>query len=301
VLTKKIVDESPRPVTRRDVERKFRKYRKVPSTGLAQELKELANRGEIDRLKLGVYWRRGTASAAFESDIQRMYRLVYSAPDHRIREAELAVALGLSRRDTGSRVSNLRKRGLFASATGDGVVVVSLESLATLQRGPIFDGRGGIFFSASKGVVPTKAVTFTTLHPERPPVDSGKLAQEVGRLKGLKKKQQAVELDVTAKALGVPLIQLELMVRPAAQMVKNAERKAIQEAAKEKWRADYRVLVKDPACLPVRKSLWEDAQRIPGLTRQMFRDIISEEGPGRSGPRPGIRAKKSEKNGANSA
>jgi hypothetical protein len=72
VLIKKIVDESPRPVTRSDVERKFRKYRKVPSTGLGQELKELANRGEIDRLKLGVYWRRGTASAAYESDFQRM-------------------------------------------------------------------------------------------------------------------------------------------------------------------------------------------------------------------------------------
>jgi hypothetical protein len=114
VLIKKIVDESRRPVTRRDVERKFRKYRKVPSTGLGQELKELANRGEIDRLKLGVYWRRGTASAAYESDFQRMYKLVYRAPDHRMREAELAVALGLSRRDTASLVSLLRKRGLFA-------------------------------------------------------------------------------------------------------------------------------------------------------------------------------------------
>jgi hypothetical protein len=66
---------------------------------------ELANRGEIDRLKLGVYWRRGTASAAYESDFQRMYKLVYRAPDHRMREAELAVALGLSRRDTASLVS----------------------------------------------------------------------------------------------------------------------------------------------------------------------------------------------------
>ena len=66
VLIKKIVDKSPRPVTRRDVERKFRKSRKVPPTGLGQELKELANRGEIDRLKQGVYWRRGTASAAYK-------------------------------------------------------------------------------------------------------------------------------------------------------------------------------------------------------------------------------------------
>ena len=64
VLVKKIVDESPRPLDRFDVERKFRKYRKVPSTGLAQELKELANHGEVDRYKHGLYWRRGTAAAA---------------------------------------------------------------------------------------------------------------------------------------------------------------------------------------------------------------------------------------------
>jgi hypothetical protein len=301
VLIKKIVDESPRPVTRRDVERKFRKYRKVPSTGLGQELKELANHGEIDRLKLGVYWRRGTASTAYESDFQRMYKLVYHAPNHRMREAELAVALGLSRGNAGSLVSILRKRGLFAPATGNGVVVASAESLATLQRGPIFEGRGGIFFSAPEIVARADAVTFTTLRPERPPVDLGKLAQEVGRLKGLKKRQQIVELDATVKALGVPRMQLELMVRPAPQVTKNAERNAIQEAAKEKWRADYRVLVKHPERLLVRKKLWEEARGIPGLTRQIFRDVISEEGPGKPGPRPGIRAKKLEKNGANSA
>jgi hypothetical protein len=78
-------------------------------------------------------------------------------------------------------------------------------------------------------------------------------------------------------------------------------RNAIQEAAKEKWRADYRVLAKHPERLPVRKRFWEEARGIPGLTRQMFRDVISDEGPGRSGPRLGIRAKKTEKNGANSA
>jgi hypothetical protein len=301
VLIKKIVDESPRPVARRDVERKFRKYRKVPSTGLGQELKELANRGEIDRLKLGVYWRRGTASTAYESDFQRMYKLVYRAPDHRMREAELAVALGLSRRDTSRLAFLLRKRGLFAPATGNGVIVASKESLATLQRGAIFDGRGGIFFSAPKIVARADAVPFTTLRPERPPVDLEKLGKEVGRLKGLKKRQQLIELDATAKALGVPRMQLEQMVRPAAQVTKNVERKAIQEAAKEKWRTDYRVLMKDPERLPVRKKLWEEARGIPGLTRQTFRDVISEEGPGKSGPRRGIRAKKPEKNGANPA
>jgi hypothetical protein len=89
------------------------------------------------------------------------------------------------------------------------------------------------------------------------------------------------------------------MVRPAAQVVKNTERNAIRGAAKEKWRADYCLLAKHPERMPVREKLWEDAQEIPGLTREIFREVISEEGPSKSGPRPGIRAKKAEKNGAN--
>ena len=209
VLIKKIVDKSPRPVTRSDVERKFRKYRKVPSTGLGQELKELANRGEIDRLKLGVYWRRGTASAAYESDFQRMYKLVYRAPDHRMREAELAVALGLSRGDTGSLVSLLRKRGLFAPATGNGVVVASVKSLATLQRGPIFDGRGRIFFTAQEGVAPPDGAVFTALRPERLPLEDAEVEAEIERLKALPLAEYEAQREPAASRLGVRLSVLD--------------------------------------------------------------------------------------------
>jgi hypothetical protein len=179
VLVKKIVDEAPRPLTRFEVERKFRRFRKVPATGLAQELKELANRGEIDRHKQGHYWRKGTAVAPWESYAQRAYKLVYSAADQRVREAELAVALGLSRRDTATVVSQLRKRGLFAPATGNGFVVVSAKSLATLQRGPIFDGRGGIFFVAPERTAPLEGPVFTVLRAERP-VERGSGFADVG-------------------------------------------------------------------------------------------------------------------------
>jgi hypothetical protein len=225
VLIKKIVDESPRPVTRSDVERKFRKYRKVPSTGLGQELKELANRGEIDRLKLGVYWQRGTASAAYESDLQRMYKLVYRAPVHHMREAELAVALGLSRRDTASLVSLLRKRGLFAPATGNGVVVASVESLATLQRGPIFDGRGRIFFTAQEGVAPPDGAVFTALRPERLPLEDAEVEAEIERLKALPLAEYEAQREPAASRLGVRLSVLD----PA--VMSRAERKAIREAS----------------------------------------------------------------------
>jgi hypothetical protein len=222
VLIKKIVDESPRPVTRSDVERKFRKYRKVPSTGLGQELKELANRGEIDRLKLGVYWRRGTASAAYESDFQRMYKLVYRAPDHRMREAELAVALGLSRGDTGSRVSLLRKRGLFAPATGNGVVVASVESLATLQRGPIFEGRGGIFFTAQEGVASLDGAVFTALRPERLPLEDAEVEAEIERLKALPLAEYEAQRETAASRLGVRLSVLDRLRSDGAKEVGTA-------------------------------------------------------------------------------
>jgi hypothetical protein len=303
ILIKGILDKAPRPLDRFEVERKFRKFRDVPPSGLSQGLKEMAKRGEIDRHAAGLYWRKGTAGKPYESPAQRLYRLAHDAPGHRMPNAELAVAMDIGRKDFETLLSHMRKRWcdppLFEGPTGAGVTVVSAESLAVLKRdGRIVDGRSGTFFSVPKVA---EAVTFTTLRAERPPVDSGKLAQEVGRLKGLKKRQQIVELDATAKALGVPRMQLELMVSPAAQVVKNTERNAIQEAAKEKWRADYRVLAKHPERLPVRAKLWEEAREISGLTRQMFRDVISEEGRGKSGPRPGIRAKKPEKNGANSA
>jgi hypothetical protein len=304
-LIKRILDKAPRPLNRFEIERKFRKFRDVPPTGLSQELKEMARRGEIDRFGAGLYWRKGTALKPYESQTRQLYRLVHDAPGHRMRNAELAVAMDISRKDLEILLSQMRNRWrdprLFEGAIGDGVTVASAESLAVLKRdGRIADGRGGTFFSAPQVVAKAEIVTFTTLHPERPPLDFEKVAKEVVRLRGLKKRQQVVELDAAAKASGVPRMQLELMLRPATQMIKNAERKAIGETAKERWRADYRVLARNPERLPIRAKLWKEARRIPGLTRQMFREVISEEGPSKSGPRRGIRAKKIEKNGANS-
>jgi hypothetical protein len=303
-LIKEILDKASRALDRFEIEREYRKVRPVPPSGLSQELREMAKRGEIDRHAAGLYWRKGTAGKPYESQTQQLYRLVHDAPGHRMPNAELALAMDIGRKYLETLLSHTRKRWrhppLFERPTGDGVIVVSAKSVAVLKRdGRIADGRGGTFFSAPKGVGHAETVTFTTLRPERPHIDSEKLAQEVGRLKGLKKRQQIVELDASAKALGVSREQLELMVRPAAAVVKNAQRNAIQEAAREKWRANYRELAKHPERLPVQAKLWEGARRIPGLTRQMFREVIAEEGPGTSGPRRDIRAKKTEENGAN--
>jgi hypothetical protein len=291
IIIRTILEKAPRPLNRLEIEQKFRKFREVPPSGLSQELKEMANRGEIDRHAAGLYWRKGTAIKPYESQTRQLYRLVHDAPDHRMRNTDLAAAMNISRKDFETLLSHMRKDWcdppLIEGPTGDGVTVASAESLAVLKRdGRIVDGRGGTFFS-TPNVVARAAVTFTTLRPERPPVDSETLAREVARLKRLKKRQRDVELDAKAKELGVPRVQLELMVRPATQLAKNAERKERAEAAKEKWRADYRALLSHPERLPIRAELWEEARRIPALTRQTFREVISEEGRGKSGPRPG--------------
>jgi hypothetical protein len=45
ILIKEILDKASRPLDRFEVERKFRKLRDVPPSGLSQELKEMAKRG----------------------------------------------------------------------------------------------------------------------------------------------------------------------------------------------------------------------------------------------------------------
>jgi len=67
ILIKRILDKSSRPLNRFEVEQKFRRFRKVPPSGLSQELKEMAKRGEIDRVAAGLYWRKGTAGKPYES------------------------------------------------------------------------------------------------------------------------------------------------------------------------------------------------------------------------------------------
>jgi hypothetical protein len=301
ILIKAILDKSSRPLDRFEVERKFRKFRDVPPSGLSQELKEMARRGEIDRHFAGRYWRKGTTEKPYESQTQQLYRLVHDAPGHRMANADLAVTMHISRKDLETLLSQTRKRWrdppLFERPNGAGVTAASGESLALLKRdGLLVDGRRGVFFKTPEVVSRAEGVTFTTLHSERPPFDSAKLAQEIARIKAMKKRQRSVALDALAKDSGVPVATLELMVRPAEQDAKNA----IQKAAKEKWRVHYRELAKQPERMPVRTKLWEEVRRDPGMTRQIFRDVISEEAPGTSGPRPGNSRQKTEKDGANS-
>jgi hypothetical protein len=303
IIINEILNRSSRPLTIFEVEEKFRKFRDVPPSGLRQELKEMARRGEIDRHFAGRYWRKGTVGIPYESQAQRLYRLVLDAPAHRMSNADLAVAMHISRKDLETLLSVTRKRWrdppLFEPASGAGVTVASAESLALLERdGLLVDGRGGIFFRTPDVVARAKGVTFTTLHSERPPVDPAKLALAVARIKAMKKREQSVALDALAKDSGVPLAALELMVRPAEQVARNATRNAIQADAKAKWREEYRELKEHPERLPPRAKLWQMARRIAGMTRQIFREVISEDGPGNPG-RPRNRARKHEKNGTN--
>jgi hypothetical protein len=72
ILIKAILEKAPRPLNRFEVEQKFRKFRDVPPSGLSQELKEMAKRGEVDRHAAGLYWRKGTAGKPYESQSQQL-------------------------------------------------------------------------------------------------------------------------------------------------------------------------------------------------------------------------------------
>ena len=116
ILIKGILNKSARPLDKFEIERRYSKFREVPPSGLSQELKELARRGEIDRIAQGLYWRKGTAPKRHESQAQQLYRLVHDAPGHRMRNADLAVALNISRQDletlifSDARISGAKSR-----------------------------------------------------------------------------------------------------------------------------------------------------------------------------------------------
>jgi hypothetical protein len=279
ILIKAILDKASHPLDRFEVERKFRKFRDVPPTGLSQELKELAKRGEIDRHKAGLYWRKGTAAKPYESQTQQLYRLAYDAPGHRMPNAELAVAIDITRKDLETLLSQVRKRWrnprLFEDATGDGVVAVSADSLAVLEgAGRILDGRGGVFFAL--GVAPpVEDVTWTTLRPERPRIDPGVLGEKIVWLKTLKGGQRKGAIAATAKELGMDAAALE-----ASVLSKSELRAARKDAAKEQWRAEVTPLMQkypERSPLPLPKLFKEASSRIVGLTRETFKEVLREQ------------------------
>lgn len=233
ILVKKILDAASRPLDRFEVERKFRKFRNVPPSGLSQELKEMAKRGEIDRHAAGLYWRKGTAGKLYESQTQQLYRLAHDASGHRMPNAELAAAMDISRTDLETLLSQIRKRWcnppLFDGPTGVGVTVVSPESLAVLKRdGRIVDGRGGTFFRAPSFVARAEALTFTPLRPERLPLEDAEVEAEIERLKALPRAEYEAQRESAASRLGV---RLSVLDRLRSDDAKEVGRPIPQQAA----------------------------------------------------------------------
>jgi len=214
VRIKAILEKSPRPLYRREIEQQFRKYRPVPPTGLSQELREMERRGEIDRHATGLYWKKGTAPKPYESQAQQLYRLVHDAPGHRLPNAELADLMNINRKDLETLLSLMPKRwrdpALFEAPNGNGVVEASADSLDVLSRGGrIADGRGGTFFSTAEFVARAQAVSFTTLRPERPHVDLSELESEYLRIASLFPEEQKVaRADLAARGVDEKVIDL---------------------------------------------------------------------------------------------
>jgi hypothetical protein len=193
--------------------------------------------------------------------------------------AELAVAIDITRKDLETLLSQVRKRWrnprLFEDATGDGVVAVSADSLAVLEgAGRILDGRGGVFFAL--GVAPpVEDVTWTTLRPERPRIDPGVLGEKIVWLKTLKGGQRKGAIAATAKELGMDAAALE-----ASVLSKSELRAARKDAAKEQWRAEVTPLMQkypERSPLPLPKLFKEASSRIVGLTRETFKEVLREQ------------------------
>jgi hypothetical protein len=193
--------------------------------------------------------------------------------------AELAIAMDISRKDLETLLSLMRKRWrdppLFKGPTGVGVTVVSAKSLAMLKRDRrIVDGRGGVFFAL--GVAPpVEDVTWTTLRPERPRIDPGVLGEKIVWLKTLKGEQRKGAVAAAAKELGMDAAALEVSV-----LSKSELRAARKDVAKEQWRAEATPLMQkypERSPLPLPKLFKEVSSRIVGLTRQTFKEVLREQ------------------------
>jgi hypothetical protein len=191
--------------------------------------------------------------------------------------AELAIAMDISRKDLETLLSQMRKRWcdprLFEDAAGDGVAAASADSLALLERaGRILDGRGGVFFALG-GAPPVEDVTCTTLHPDRPPIDREAKAQKLARLRTLKGEQLKIAVAATAKELAWDPADL------AAQLPKATQHYLRKEAARERFREELTPLMeKYPkrSPKPLRALFKEACERIDGLTREICEYVIDE-------------------------
>ena len=77
------------------------------------------------------------------------------------------------------------------------------------MRGPIFDGRGGIFFTALEGAAPLDGAVFTALRPERLPLEDAEVEAEIERLKALPLAEYEAQREPAASRLGVRLSVLD--------------------------------------------------------------------------------------------
>jgi hypothetical protein len=163
--------------------------------------------------------------------------------------AELAVALDVGRKYLEALLSHTRKRWreppLFEMPTGDGVIVVSAESLAVLQReGRIVDGRGGTFFATPERTAPLDGTLFTALRVGRLPLEDAEVEAEIERLKALPRAEYEAQREPAATRLGVRLSVLDrlrsddareefggVVAEPSVAVMSRAERKAMREAS----------------------------------------------------------------------
>ena len=150
------------------------------------------------------------------------------------------------------------------------------------QRGPIFDGRGGIFFTALEGVAPLDGAVFTALRPERLPLEDAEVEAEIERLKALPLAEYEAQRELAASRLGVRLSLLDRLRSDGAKggmppilatLSKTKMKKVAREECERLLKQRYKEYVDNPHPdkeRPLKDEVRSEMLEIQNLTPNAF-------------------------------
>jgi hypothetical protein len=174
----RILRSSGCPLRAGQIRHKFPKSRAITLAATRQLLGKMIFLGLLARHGNGVYGLPNSA-AKYETQLQKLFKLVYAAPGHERKQAEARVVLGWPKHVFDSAVHRLRDRKLLArkpgkgAQPGKGMLKISPERVDALKRGaPILDERGQIFFRDSAAAPPADNVTWGAFRRAQAPAVS---------------------------------------------------------------------------------------------------------------------------------
>jgi hypothetical protein len=245
---------------------------KIRPTSTYMLLKRMTDCGWLERVVAGEYGLPGRSRRPYEPRTLQLLRLVYIAPDHKMKTRQAEIALDWSPKLLSATASELSKRKLLNYeksvlsvprdvvenlARGEGVLIAPGKMLHERAGGPLVD--------------PSAFTAFTTLRPERPRINHAAQAQKFAWLRTLKGEPLKIGVAAAAKELGLNPEDV------AERLPRSAQRYLRKENAREQWRDEARKLMEQhPERSP--KPLLElfKGLGIEGLTREIFFEVFRE-------------------------